>query len=354
MQKESSLQIQRWKIVLPVIIGLAFVGYMFYSEADASVFANFTFTLSAAFYLLLAFAFIVLRDLGYIMRIRLFAQGALSWKQAFRVIMLWEFASAITPSTIGGTSVAVLFLHKEGVSVGRSTSMVMLTAFFDELFFAVLFPLVIWIVGFDKLFAFEGASGFATLIVGGYALKLSLALLLAYGLFIRPRGMKMLLIRLFSLRFLRRWKKGAVQTGEDIIISSKEIKHYPWSFWLKAAGTTSLTWCSRFLVANAIFMAFFHLSDHLLVFARQLSMWVPMIISPTPGGSGFAEYIFSNFLGDVINVSASTMAGTVAMIAILWRCVTYYPYLIVGMVIIPRWLATSFKKISKPKINNKN
>ncbi|MFI3295626.1 MAG: lysylphosphatidylglycerol synthase transmembrane domain-containing protein [Rikenellaceae bacterium] len=342
MQKQSSLQIQHWKIVLPVIIGLGFIAYMFFTEVDTSVFSNFNLTIEALCYLLLAFGFMVLRDLGYIIRLRLFSQGFLSWKQAFRVIMLWEFTSAITPSTIGGTSVAVVFVHKEGLSVGKSTSMVMLTAFFDELFFSVMFPLIIWIVGFDRLFAFEGASALMYVIIAGYLVKLGLTILLSVGLFWHPRGMKWMLIKIFSLPFLRKWRKAAAKTGTDIVVSSKEIRTYPMSFWLKSLGATTLTWCSRFLVANAIFMAFFALSDHLLVFARQLSMWVPMIISPTPGGSGFAEYIFSNFLGDVITVSAATMAGTVAMIAILWRCVTYYPYLIVGMFIIPRWFARSF------------
>jgi hypothetical protein len=32
--------------------------------------------------------------------------------------MLWEFTSAITPSTVGCTAVAVLFIHKERISVG--------------------------------------------------------------------------------------------------------------------------------------------------------------------------------------------------------------------------------------------
>ena len=49
-------------------------------------------------------------------------------------------------------------------------------------------------------------------------------------------------------------------------------------------------------------LAFFTVKDHMLIFARQLVMWIMMLVSPTPGGSGFAEYIFTRYLSDVIPV----------------------------------------------------
>lgn len=334
----SSTSRRFFKIAIPVLLGLGVVAYMLWSEVNAEVFSNFNFTIRAVAYIALAFVFMGGRDLGYILRLRLFARGDLSWRQAFRVIMLWEFTSAVTPSTVGGTSVAVVFVHKEGLSVGKSATMVMLTAFFDELFFAIIFPLVILMVGFDLLFGFQGSGALMPVIIAGYCIKLLLVLALSYGLFFNPRSFGRFVVRVFSLPVLRRWKSGAERASNDILLSSVEIKHYRWTFWIKAFGATSLSWVSRFLVANALFMAFFAISDHLLVFARQLAMWVPMIIAPTPGGSGFAEYIFQNFLSDVLPVQEHTQDGTAAMIALLWRGVTYYPYLFIGAVILPRWL----------------
>lgn len=333
--------VQWWKIALPAAIGLAFTGWMLYSEVDAESFSSIHYSLKMVLYLLLAFVFMAGRDVGYMMRIRLFARGELSWRQAFRVIMLWEFTSAITPTTVGGTSVAVVFVHKEGLSVGKSATMVMLTAFFDELFFAIVFPLVIVMVGFSHLFSFPGVSTLMPIIIAGYGVKLLLTLALSYGIFVNPRGFGRLIIGIFSLPGLRKWRRGAIQSAVDIELSSKEIKHYKWHFWLKAFGATAMSWCSRFLVANAIFLAFVSIEDHVLVFARQLAMWVPMIISPTPGGAGFAEYIFTNFLGDIVSGNS---AGLTPVIALLWRGVTYYPYLIIGAIIIPRWVASLRKK----------
>ncbi len=335
------MRVSWWKIAIPVILGLGAAAWLIASEIDAEMLSGIDLSLKMVCYILLAFVFMVGRDLGYMIRIRLFSSGQLSWKQAFRVIMLWEFTSAITPSTVGGTAVAVVYVHKEGLSVGKSAAMVMLTAFFDEFFFALCFPLAVVIVGWDTLFSFPGAGAIVPLVIAGYFVKLILAVLLSYGLFFNAKGLGGVLIKIFSWRPLRRWQESVKKTANDIVLSSKEIKNYRPAFWIKAFLATSLSWCSRFLVANAIFMAFIVVSDQLLVFARQLVMWVPMIISPTPGGAGFAEYIFSNFLGDIVTTQEG--AGMTALIALLWRAVTFYPYLIIGALIIPRWLA-SFSK----------
>ena len=58
---------------------------------------------------------IILRDLGYIYRLRILSQGRMSWRQSFDSIMLWELASALTPSVVGGSAAAVWILKREGM-----------------------------------------------------------------------------------------------------------------------------------------------------------------------------------------------------------------------------------------------
>ena len=98
---------------------------------------------------------IAIRDLAYMYRIRILTDKQISWRNSFDVIMLWEFSSAVTPGIVGGTGVALYILNKEGLSVGKSTSMVMLTALFDQLFYIVTVPLVILIIGTEYLFPVE-------------------------------------------------------------------------------------------------------------------------------------------------------------------------------------------------------
>jgi uncharacterized protein (TIRG00374 family) len=293
----------------------------------------------------------VCRDLGYMIRIRVLSDKDLTWRQAFRVIMLWEFTSAITPSTVGGTAVAVVFLHKEGLTVGRSTAVVLATSFLDELYFVIMLPVILLLVGWDALFttSLHGTgisflNELALITAIGYSVILIWVILVGYGLFFNPEGIRKLIIRFFKLPLIRRWHEAAVRAGDDIVESSHELRKRHFSFWLKAATATFLSWTARYWVVNAILVAFFTINDHFLIFARQLVTWIMMIISPSPGGSGFAELILGRYISDQIPVDP-LIAGSIALaIAIIWRIISYYPYLIIGALLVPGWIDRNFVK----------
>ncbi|MEG1634625.1 MAG: lysylphosphatidylglycerol synthase transmembrane domain-containing protein [Rikenellaceae bacterium] len=345
-QERSQLsKIKISNITYPILIGLGVVGYLIWKEFDISAFNQLNFTAMTLFWLIIALLCMVGRDIGYIIRIKILSSGELSWLQSFRIIMLWEFTSAITPSAIGGTSFAIIYVHKEGINLGRSSAIVLLTSFLDELYFVVMFPLMLLLIGKATLFGetsqmgmnFE--TGIMTIALVGYFLKLSYTLLISYGLFVNPYGFKWLLYNVFKLRFLKKWRKKALAVGSEIVESSKEIKHKGFMFWFKAIAATFLSWSSRYLVVNAMLLGFFVYSDHLLLFARQLVMWIMMLIMPTPGGSGFTEYLFKEYLSDFIPIS-----GMAVIMALIWRLITYYPYLIAGAIIFPRWIKSKFTK----------
>jgi uncharacterized protein (TIRG00374 family) len=88
-------------------------------------------------------------------------------------------------------------------------------------------------------------------------------------------------------------------------------------------------------VINALLQAFLHLKafDHLIILGKQFVLWLFMRMSPTPGGSGVAEYAFGELLAP-FSQSALLLVG----LAILWRLISYFPYLFIGAFILPRWL----------------
>lgn len=349
-QNERSLvsKIKPSNILAPIIIGLGVVGYMIYQEVDVESLSLLDFTTKSVLLLILAFLFMVGRDFGYMWRMRILSANELSWKKVFRIIMLWEFTSAVTPSAVGGTSLAVIYVHKEGLSVGKSTAIVMLTSFFDELYFIIMFPLTIWFIGSTELFgvhlesaSFVGSS-IMTIAIVGYFLKFAFLLLVSYGLFVNPKGLKYLLIMVFKLPFLRKYRKSVMKVGDDLILSSKEIKNNNFMFWVKATFATFISWSSRYLVINAIILAFFSFHEHFMLFARQLVMWISMLIMPTPGGSGFSEFLFKEYLGEFVPVPIEYQVGIATVLALIWRIVTYYPYLIIGAIMLPKWIKTKF------------
>ena len=346
--ENPALRIKTSTAAIPVVVGLGVIFYMFSREFNPEAFTLFHFSYHAIFWIFIAALFMVGRDIGYTLRLMTLTDGKFRFWKSLKVIMLWEFTSAITPSAVGGTSVAVVYVNKEGLTVGHSSAVVMITSFLDELYFIVMFPLVVLIAGTTNLFDIgTSASGIGTneliwFSVIGFSLKLAWVLTLSYGLFVNPRGLKWLILLIFKLPLLRRWKHGANRAGSDIISSSKHFRNKPFSFWLKTIGYSFLSWTSRFLVVNALLIAFFPVSKHLLIYARQLVMWIMMLVSPTPGGSGFAEFVFTRYLSEFIPVNTALVGSVAVGMALLWRLISYYPYLIVGALLFPRWVKKHF------------
>jgi len=125
------------------------------------------------------------------------------------------------------------------------------------------------------------------------------------------------------------------------VITSGELRTKPFSFWVKAFTATFLSWTARFWVVNFIILAFtmidLTMADHFLIYARQLVMWVILLISPTPGSAGVAEVAFEGFLQQFI-----APVGLAFGIGVIWRFLTYYPYLIMGAIVLPRWIQRTY------------
>ena len=143
-----------WRILLPVLIGLTFIGFLVYRSWDNTNIEDFSLNDYPLFYwgIGLTLCLVIVRMLAYMYRIIVLSKGVLSFKQSFQVISLWEFASAVTPSIIGGTAIAMFLLAKEKLSLGKSTAIVLVTAFLDELFFILFAPLLFFVVGFSAIF----------------------------------------------------------------------------------------------------------------------------------------------------------------------------------------------------------
>ena len=323
---------------------------MLINKFDKDTFSFLEFTWRTFYYIFLAFAMMGVRDLAYMYRIIVLTDGQLSWKQAFNVIMLWEFSSAISPSVVGGTGPAIFFLHKEGTSLGKSTAVVLTAILLDELFFIISVPVVYAIYG-SNIFPPESVKIDEIIIAFyiGYGAILIYTSFLAYALFINPQLFKSLISWIFLFPILVRWRMRARKSANQLIRTSKVIRTKPFSYWAKSALATIFSWTGRYWVVNFMLMAFFSqrysFSDQFLIYGRQLSMWIILLVSPTPGGSGVAEFVFSDFLGDFI-----PNASWYAPLAIFWRLISYYPYLFIGVIILPIWIKRVFRKDKSYKV----
>lgn len=349
IQKENRSVASRFKpsmVVWPILFGLVGVGYMLWREMRNGL-PDETLGLADHWwvFVILVVLFTLFKDFSGMYRLRVMSGAPLKFRQLFRIRMLYEFTSAVTPSAAGGSSLEVLFIHREGIKVSRATSMTILALFMDEMLMIVLFPFLLLLIPYGELFTAEGyfQYGYLWAFIIGYAMKFVWVTLLFIGLFCKPSVFVNIIGFIFRFKFLRRYKFRALRTAVELRMCAQEIRHESWGYWARLTFSTIGIWGFRFLIANMAIMIFNPLTgaDNLMCFARQYILGIVTMIVPTPGGSGFAEVMFGDFLSEFISQKMSTV-----VITSIWRLLTYYYYLIVGVIILPQWLGKSqlFKK----------
>lgn len=330
------------RIILPVLLGLGVIGYMLYRNYDPGqldILVN-----ASLFWIAMTLLVLFVRDFGYMYRIRFLTDKSLSWRQSFNVVMLWEFASCVLPSLVGGSTVAAYVLFKEKIPLGKSVAQVMVTAMLDNLYFVIILPLILLFTGSHVLPEMVGLSQALRETLGiaffvSYLMITLYASTMFYALFINPKGVKKLLIRIGQFKLLKRWKTALLQHANELLIASKHLRSKNAGFWLHASISTIFVWTARYAIIGCLIAAFTQLSfqDHLVVFSRNLMYKIVLFLAVTPGGAGMAEISFPALFGVFLG-------SFTTIIILLYRVLTYYIYLVVGAVVFPRWVARVFKK----------
>jgi len=340
-------RITRRNIYLAILISLSVSAYLVLHQFHPAAFKGLNWSGRLVWFLLLAATSMLIRHLAYMYRIWLVTGKVFSIRQCFELVLMWEFAAVATPSTVGGAAVAMFLLNKEGVNLGKSTASVFLITLLDNLFFVVSAIILLIIIGSGAMFDLNQActgnldipllqylGGIRYLFILGVSVSLTLTLLLAWGILVNAQAIKSLLIWTFSFKLLRKWKVRAAQTGDELILASAELKRKHLGFWMGAFGSTALAWTLKYLEVNILIMAFTPVSgmDHAIILSRMLTLWLIMLLPFTPGASGLAEIAFiSLFCMYIPN-------GLGGAITLMWRLLTYYPYLIFGALYMPVWL----------------
>lgn len=338
-----------WKVMLPVAIGLTVVFLMLRHDAEdgnvGAVWNSIRFTPWTIFCIFLGVICMGLRDVGLTWRFRALTDRKLSWKQAWTVDMMCEFTNCITPSAVGGSSLGPVYLNSEGVEFGRATTLMLTTLFMDELFFVLSCPLIILFTSDSDIFNSSGETfshGIKYTFWIVYAMIMVWTFVLFLGIIWKPAWIQKILNKISKWRILRRWKNSIEGLGSNMIAAAAELRSKPFKFWLEIFCGTALSWTARYFVVNALFLGFLPSTDKYqwVILARQFVVWVVLMVSPTPGGAGLSEWLFSNYYGDLVGTASMAL-----ILAIFWRLITYYLYLIIGVIITPGWLKRYYTKL---------
>ena len=342
---------KKWHLWLAASIGLVVIAGMMIREFDVA--ALHQLSLSPLFFLGVGIAVLLfaVQNLMLTLRFHHLVRHKLTLGQSFRINVLCEFTSAVTPSAVGGSGLAFIYLNREGVSMGRSIFTMFAALLADEAFLAISSFLLYLFVPSHLLFsmvedgmaasAADSANelikgGIQVIFLGSTAVVAIWTLILYVLLLHKPESFGWVLKCCCKIPFLHRFLPKAEKFSEEMTMASKEAKQEGKRFWGQLMGYTSLAWLSRFAIVVPILLAF-HADGNLLVaWCRQWVMWMISILSPTPGGSGVAELMFRLYYSDFL-----PDASLAILAAMLWRLIFYYPFLVMGMLVLPKWMGRS-------------
>ncbi len=258
-------------------------------------------------------------------KIRYLADKTINWMASVRIALTWDFASAITPSTIGGAPVATYAMTREGIKLGKSSAIVLYGVLLDQFWYAMAVPiLIISSIYFNVLPDDIGMVGNVTMFTI-YAGLLLYGGLLAYGLLINPTAMKKIIKVVFKLPFLNRFADKINAEADHLVGYSRELRNKPVKFVVKAFLLSTMSWLCRVALPVIVVLSLLPANEILLIL-RSLAMNLAFLIIPTPGGSGGVEGLFAIFLGPLIDRS-----GFIGLAVFVWRIITYYISIGIGI-----------------------
>jgi glycosyltransferase 2 family protein len=266
----------------------------------------------------IAIAVMILKVYFFSAKIRILADKAISFMASVRIALSWDFASAVTPSTIGGAPVATYTMTREGIPLGKSSAIILYSVMLDQFWYAIAVPIILISEVFFEVVPDEaGMVGSATMFMI-YTGLLLYGALLSYGLLVNPKVIKKVIRFVFKLPFLRRYSDSINAEAENLESYSYELRKKPLDFVLKAFFFSTMSWLCKIALPVIVILSLLP-GPEVLLSLRSLAMNLAFLIIPTPGGSGGVEGLFVLFLGPLIDRSAF-----IGLSVFVWRVITYY------------------------------
>lgn len=269
-------------------------------------------------------------------RINLVSHGRIPFIPAIRTQLVWDFYANITPSVIGGTPFAALYMNKDQrVPLGEASGIMMFLMLLDQIWFAVsilimlvaslyveIIPASIGSIG-------EGAISLYFLVIMGWAA------IFAYATLVRPQILEWTIGKLFSLPFLRRFKGRADREMESLQTRAAIIRKEKPIFFVKGVLLTASLWVCRYFLLLFVVMSITDVYNPVQIIFRAMAILLSYIIMPTPGGAGGIEAAYTVFMTPLLG------AAFVAPTLFAWRFIGFYIFIIIGVFLTTKTMGES-------------
>ncbi|MEM7106282.1 MAG: lysylphosphatidylglycerol synthase transmembrane domain-containing protein [Bacteroidota bacterium] len=353
------------KVILPTIIGLAAVGYLMWRSFQKQELPTIEWSRVTITWVVISVLLLGVRHLAYMTRLRILTDGAFSWRKCFELIFIWEFSSAVTPTSVGGSAVAMFVLAQEKLAAGKIATIIFYSIVLDTLFFVGFMPILLIWLGPEMLS--PGGADNENFVFWRRTFYLAYTAMIVYGTFffygiiVNPKRIQRFLIWSTSFKLLKRFREKAKLIASDMVLTAEEIRGKRWTWHAGAFGATTAAWTIRFVLVMCLMIAFVpavregvSFAQQSLIYGRLEVMYIVLALSPTPGGVGIAEAAFGPFLSDfIVDGNGTYMIGMAILIAFLWRLLTYYFYLVAGAIVIPNWIRGVINERKQMALENK-
>ena len=308
----------------------------------------FTFDIRALDYLTMFSSWSVLCALGAL-AIGLFFDGTrlltlaritgedLPLPDVVKVVLSNYFLAVLTPGATGGAIAQVMFMRRAGVSVARSTVIILVRTIMSIFFLIVMLPI------FMK--QDEAITSWVPMPVIMTVSVIFIAIPVAAVALMRTNYPKRI-IYYFSRYFRHERRRQAFRLYYDFRQAVYIMGKQP-VMVLRAFIESGVSLTFIYMTVPAYFLGLQFPFDLVQVMGRMYLLHLVLYFSPTPGGSGIAEAGFVALFNHLVP------SGTVGILAVLWRFTAEYLPFVLGAFITLRAFGSNVLSIAEKNTNQK-
>ena len=248
------------------------------------------------------------------------------------MVLAGLLAGTITPGQAGGEPVRVHELYRAGVKIGDATAVVIMERVLDGIILTVMGVLLMILMTRYIGSIFNPALIILVIIAWIFLISFLLIPVLAIKYPERTKFYLMKLVNWIAPRLgrisssLQSITDRADHEIDNLFESMTRFTGTAWRGLFFGGIVTALFWISEFLVASVIMMGLGLGPFILESFFFQILIAIIMMIPLTPGASGVTELSTSSLYALIIP------SGMIGIFVILWRFVTFYLNIILGVI----------------------
>ncbi|MBS3804114.1 MAG: flippase-like domain-containing protein [Oleiphilaceae bacterium] len=267
----------------------------------------------------------------------------LPFKVILRLVFINLFVSNVTPMATGGGVAQIWYLERYGVPIGRATAATTIRTVLAVLFIFSLTPIfLLTLPALQDQPILDRISFVLSILIFLYLLFFTIVLFRAHWM-IPPLSGALGLIRRLHLINASRHRRWQFKARREILRFSLSFGHYvrgPRRSVFLSALFTAVFLLSLFSFPALLIHGLGYDVDYLTSLGLLVVTTFIMYFSPTPGASGISEGVFGSFFSGMLTGSH------LILVILVWRLLTIYLGMFVGLLVFHRELTRGNKDAS--------